>query len=67
MFELLGKSENGSEHKIRHNARQRDNNNITIIQTASKCANFFLFLSRFEENNEIVRKIVATDQRMVLF
>lgn len=41
MFELLGKSENGSEHKIRHNARQRDNNNITDIQTASKCANFF--------------------------
>ena len=54
-------------HKIRHNARQRDNNNITDIQTASKCANFFLFLSRFEENNEIVRKNVATDQRMVLF
>ena len=50
-------------HKIRHNARQRDNNNITDIQSA----NFFLFLSRFEENNEIVRKNVATDQRMVLF
>ena len=30
-------------HKIRHNARQRDNNNIAIIQTASKCANFFYF------------------------
>ena len=50
-------------HKIRHNARQRDNNNFTDIQSA----NFFLFLSRFEENNEIVRKNVTTDQRMVLF